>query len=224
MKKIKYLFFVLAAVLLGSCAKQITRGSQYSLMYQEKPTSIVIMPPINETNSVEAKDYFYTTMYMPLCEKGYYVFSPYLVMDLFQSESAYDSERFLDADLGTFRKVLGADAACFTKIKSWEKNMVLGYIKVDVEYILRSTVSGQILYHREGVIKLNTQVHSSSPLLAIAATAIRTAATDKINAGRVCNSYVLQDFPSGKYKSDYIADSVQYAGKPLIKATVDASK
>ena len=75
-----YLIVTLAILLLSSCAETITRGKQYAKLYEEKPVSIVIMPPINQTNSVEAKDFFYTTMYMPLCEKGYYVYSPYLTI------------------------------------------------------------------------------------------------------------------------------------------------
>lgn len=111
-----YLIVALAIILLSSCAESITRGKQYAKLYEEKPVSIVVMPPINQTNAVEAKDFFYTTMYMPLCEKGYYVYSPYLTMEMFQTESAYDSEMFLENDINIFKKVLGADAAMFTII------------------------------------------------------------------------------------------------------------
>ena len=137
------------AILLASCAQGVgvTRGVQYAQMYEEKPASIVIMPPINQTNSVEAKEFFYTTMYMPLTEKGYYVFSPYLTMEMLQSESAYDSDMFLEGDLRSFKYVLGADAAIFTIIKSWDRNSLMGYLTVGVEYILRSTATGETLYH-----------------------------------------------------------------------------
>lgn len=64
-----YILACLVVVLLSSCAETLTRGQQYAKLYEEKPVSIVIMPPVNQTNSVEAKDFFYTTMYMPLCEK-----------------------------------------------------------------------------------------------------------------------------------------------------------
>lgn len=56
MKKI--ILAILVPLLLVSCAQNITRGEQYAKMYEEKPTSIVIMPPINQTQHVEAKDYF----------------------------------------------------------------------------------------------------------------------------------------------------------------------
>ena len=126
MKKI--LFIALAAITFVSCTTPRTMGEQYAAMYDEKPVTIAIMPPINQTTHAEAKDYFYTTMYLPLCEKGYYVYSPYLTMEMFQQESAYDAEQFLENDLSTFRKVLGADAAMFTIIKDWRRNNVGGVL------------------------------------------------------------------------------------------------
>ena len=131
----KYIIVGLVALLMSSCAQQtlVTRESQYPLMYQERPLAIAIMPPINQTNHVEAKDFFYTTLYAPLCEKGYYVYSPMMTMEMFQTESAYDAERFLEADLSQFRNVLGADAAMFTIIKSWQRSQIGSALQAGVE-------------------------------------------------------------------------------------------
>ena len=222
-----YFIITIMAILLASCAQGVgvTRGVQYAQMYEEKPASIVIMPPINQTNSVEAKEFFYTTMYMPLTEKGYYVFSPYLTMEMLQSESAYDSEMFIEGDLGTFKNVLGADAAIFTIIKSWDRNSLLGYLTVGVEYILRSTTTGETLYHREGLIQVDTSVNGGGgglvgSLVNMAATAINTAMTDKVVAGRRCNAFVLSDMPVGKYDDAFGRDSDVLAGDKYIRATV----
>lgn len=216
---------LLCALLFSSCAQTITtRGNQYAKMYEDQPTSIVVMPPINQTNFVEAKDYFYTTMHMPLCEKGYYVYSPYLTMEMFQSESAYDSEMFLEGDLTTFKNVLGADAAMFTIIKSWKRNNVGGKLTVGVEYILRSTKTGETIYKREGLIKVDTSVNSGSgglgALVDLVATAVSTALTDKVIAGRRCTAFVLSDMPEGKYSSLYEKDKELPAGESYVKATV----
>lgn len=224
MKKI--LILTMTAILFASCAQQITRGTQYPKMYEEKPMSIVVMPPINRTNHVEAKDYFYTTLYTPLCEKGYYVYSPMLTMEMFQSESAYDAEQFIEGSLSQFREVLGADAAIFTIIKEWKRNNLGGKITAGVEYIIRSTKTGETLYKREGVIKVDTSVGSGGggllgSLINIAATAISTAATDKVVAGRKCTAFVLSDLPEGKYGINYDKDQKMPAGKAIIKATVN---
>ena len=220
----KNILFLLTAIIVASCTTPKTLGEQYPAMYEEKPVTIAIMPPINQTTHAEAKDYFYTTMYLPLCEKGYYVYSPYLTMEMFQQESAYDAENFLEADLSAFRNVLGADAAMFTIIKSWKRSNLGGNLTVDIEYILRSTKTGQTLYTREGKIKVDTSVNGGGgglgAIASVIATAINTAATDKVVAGRKCNVFVLSDLPAGKYSELYEKDTNNPAGKKFVKATV----
>lgn len=221
----KYIILALVTLFMSSCAEQVTRLAQYPKMYEEKPLAIAVMPPINHTNFVEAKDYFYTTLYAPLCEKGYYVYSPMMTMEMFQAESAYDAEQFIEADLSQFRKVLGADAAMFTIIKSWKRNKLGGRLTAGVEYILRSTKTGETLYHREGLISVDTSVNSGGggglgALINLAATAIATSATDKVVAGRKCSVFVLSDMPEGKYSSKFEQDQNLPAGKSYIEKTL----
>ena len=220
----KNLSLLILVIILASCSTPKTLSEQYPGMYEEKPLTIAIMPPINQTTHAEAKDYFYTTMYLPLCEKGYYVFSPYLTMEMFQQESAYDAEMFLESDLTPFRNVLDADAAMFTIIKDWRRNNLGGMLTVNGEYILRSTKTGKTLYKREGKIKGDTSVNGGSggfgALVSMIATAINTAATDKVIAGRKCTAFVLTDMPAGKYSPLHEKDAKNPAGEKFIKATV----
>lgn len=224
MKRIIYSLFVLSALVVTSCTTPKTLSQQYPKMYEEKPLTIAIMPPINQTTHAEAKDFFYTTMYMPLCEKGYYVYSPYLTMEMFQQESAYDAEMFLEADLTPFRNVLGADAAMFTIIKNWQRVNISGKLTVQIEYVLRSTKTGETLYNREGQITVDTSINSGvggfGALVDLVATAVNTAMTDKVVAGRKCNVFVLSDMPAGKYSPLYEQDMNNPAGKKFIKAVV----
>jgi hypothetical protein len=132
---------------------------------------------------------------------------------------------FIEGDLSQFRNVLGADAAMFTIIKSWKRSTMGGTLTAGVEYILRSTKTGETLYRREGLIKVDTSVGSGGggifgALAGIAATAINTAATDKVVAGRKCTVYVLSDMPEGKYGTMYNKDQNIKAGNSYIKATV----
>ena len=89
MKKFLYAILLIAAA--TSCSTT-TRLSQYPKMYESKPVTILVMPPINNTANVEAKDLLYTSINKPLAEAGYYVISPHLAMDILKSESAYDAE------------------------------------------------------------------------------------------------------------------------------------
>ncbi len=230
MKKLRTLITVLlvAAATITAAAKSdpaVTKAQQYPGMYEEKPITIAVMPPINRTTHAEAKDYFYTTLYRPLCEKGYYVFSPYLTMEVFQQESAYDAELFLEGSLQAFNDAIGADAVMFTIIKSWKRNNLMGSIRANVEYILRSTKTGKTLYTREGDIKLDLSVDNgkkgvSGFLSNLIDTAINTASTDKIEAGRECSEYVLSDLPAGKYSPLFGTDGTTAAGSPKVSATV----
>jgi hypothetical protein len=131
---------------------------------------------------------------------------------------------FLEADLTPFRNVLDADAAMFTIIKDWRRNNVGGMLTVKVEYILRSTKTGQTLYTREGEIKVDTSIDGGSggfgALVGMIATAINTAATDKVVAGRKCTAFVLSDLPAGKYSPMHEKDASNPAGKKFIKAIV----
>ncbi len=198
-----------------------TRGTKFAQMYDERPRAIVVMPPINKTMHVEAKDYFYTTMYVPLCNKGYYVFPPMLMMEMFQTESAYDAELFVEGNLEPFRNVLGADAAMFTVIKKWQRENALGTITVTVEFILRSTKTGATLYQREGTVTVDLSVKTKDDsllgaLLDVALTTASTASTDKVVVGRKCAAYVLSNMPEGPYSPNYEKDQDVYAGSDKV--------
>jgi hypothetical protein len=217
----KLLPLILMAVVFASCSPTLTRGIQYPKMYQEMPTSILIMPPINKTVNVEAKEYFYTSLSYPLCEKGYYVVSPFLAMDVFQNESAYDSENFINGNLAPFKNVFGVDAALFTIINSWKKSDLAGTVTVDIEYILRSTKTNEILFNRQCVLTVNCSDRSTNnALINLAITTIKTATTDKVIAARNCNYFVLKDLPNGKYSNLFNKDQNVVAGKRNIKGTV----
>ncbi|MEG2820091.1 MAG: DUF799 family lipoprotein, partial [Muribaculaceae bacterium] len=164
MKKIILsLFSITLFVSCSTTNNNITRGTNYPNVYTEKPVSILIMPPINKTVNVEAKEYFYTSMSAPLCEKGYYVISPFLAMDLLKSESAYDSEMFINNNnLSSFRSVFGADVVLFTIINEWSKSTIGSSITVNIEYILKSTTTNETLFNRTGELTLDTSINSGS--------------------------------------------------------------
>lgn len=226
MKKIIY--FLLALSFLASCTSptNLTRGMNYPKMYENKPVAILVMPPINKTVNVEAKEYFYTSMAMPLCEKGYYVISPFLAMELLKSESAYDSEMFIENKLASFKEVFGADAVLFTTINKWSKSTIGSQITVDIEYTLKSTVTNEVLFNRKGELTVDTSISSGGGggllglVVDMAASAINTALTDKVIAARRCNTFVLHDLPEGRYSATYGKDENTPAGNAVFSGVV----
>jgi hypothetical protein len=187
----------------------ITRESQYAKMYEEKPITLLVMPPINNSTNVEAKDLLYTSISRPLVEAGYYVISPLLAMDVLKAESAYDSELFFDAPLTTFQNYFGADAVVFSIIDTWAKKGT--GIETKIRYVIKSAYSNEILFDRSCDLHLDLSIDSGAngllgALVDLAASAINTAATDHIKAARKANYYILSDIPRGKYSPDYMLD------------------
>ena len=204
-------------------ANLVTRESQYAAMYNEMPVTILVMPPINNTSNVEAKDLLYTSISRPLAEAGYYVISPLLAMDILKAESAYDAELFIDKPLTMFRDYFGADAVVFSQIDDWAKK---GFgIETKIRYIIKSTTSGEILFDRSCDLYLDLQQNSGgnswiSTLVDLAVSAISTATTDHIVAARKANYFIFRDIPRGKYNPMYLQDKEVIAESKDVQARV----
>ena len=201
----------------------VTRESQYAKMYQEKPVTLLVMPPINNSANVEAKELLYTSISRPLVEAGYYVISPLLAMDVLKAESAYDAEMFFDAPLTPFRNYFGADAVVFSVIDTWTKKGM--GIETKIRYVIKSTHTHEILFDRSCDLYLDLSVNSESKsalgaLINLAASIINTAVTDHIIAARKANYFILRDIPRGKYSPEHMLDKDEIAEEKDIVARV----
>lgn len=214
MRKIVPLFVLV--VLLSACgaSADLTRGQLYPGMYEEKPVTLLVMPPINNSANVEAKELLYTSISRPLAEAGYYVIPPSLAMAVLRQESGYDAELFLDKPLKQFHEFFGADAVVFSVIESWAKQG-LG-INTEIRYIIKSALTDRVLFDRTCNLFLDLSVNSGSSsdsgrsllsiLVDVAAGAINTALTDHIEAARKANYYIFRDLPVGKYDNLFLQD------------------
>ena len=212
------------AIVMSSCSStKYTRAELYSKMYNEDPVVLVVMPPINNTTNVEAKELLYTSINTPLIEAGYYVVSPHVTMELLKAESAYDAEMFVDGNVSQFGKVFGADAVVFTVIDTWKKS---GFgIETKLHYIIKSTKTNEVLFERSCDLYLDLSEKSRNSATGqestmLIASLIKTAVTDHIVAARKCNAFILSDIPGGKYAPWYKQDGETTAQPRDIKASV----
>lgn len=226
MNKLLLIIFTFSVVVFYACTSVApvadnTRSIVYKNLYEEKPATILLMPPINRSVNVEAKEYFHSTLLIPLANAGYYVIPPLLSMEMLKKESAYDAEMFLESPLNLFGDFFGADMALFTIIHKWDKSGLEAKVRVEVEYIFKSTKSNNILYSRRINMTYDTSVSSGmgglvGALVDITASAINTAATKEINIARVCNSKIFDDLPAGKYSANYLLDGDRVAGSEVL--------
>ena len=102
--------------LLSACApKMSTKLAEFPLMYEERPASILILPPMNESTAADAKEYYSTTIQEPLAFTGYYTFSYPITSEILKMEGIYDTELLVNLPLSKFKEYFGADAvfSCF---------------------------------------------------------------------------------------------------------------
>src|SRR5688500_10747248 len=112
---------VLVACLLGGCASRVivTKAQKFPRMYQEKPLTVFVLPPINSTTAADAKEYYTTAIPQPLAFAGFYVLPVELTTELLKSQGLYDTELLVNQPLNRFGEYFGADAVLFTEIKKW---------------------------------------------------------------------------------------------------------
>lgn len=224
--KYTYCLLIIATFIFTSCSTTapLKKSVAYKGMYDEKPTTILLMPPINRSTNVEAKEYFHSTLLAPLANQGFYVIPPFLSMEILKRESAYDAELFLNSSLSKFGEVFGADIVLFTIIHKWDKSY--GNVKVELEYILKSTKTNEILYTRRGTINYNTTVSGTAgaygALVALALTAVNTIGTKYVDVARICNTYTFKDLPVGKYSPINTLEPDELAGKKVFKVNLNS--
>ncbi|MBW2663591.1 MAG: DUF799 family lipoprotein [Deltaproteobacteria bacterium] len=196
--------------ILSACApKMSTKLAEFPLMYEERPVSILILPPINETTAADAKEYYSTTIQEPLAFTGYYTFPYPITSEILKMEGIYDTELLVNLPLSKFKEYFGADAVLFTTIKKWDLSyMVLAStLTVSIDCKLKSTTSNQTLWKYKGTVIVDLSGGNAGGGLAGP-------------YARQANYRALSSMPYGKYHSEHNKDQqVQF-----IDQTPEANK
>jgi hypothetical protein len=202
-----------------------TKANEFPLMYEETPTTILILPPMNESTAADAKEYYATTIQEPLIYSGYYTLPYPITSEILQMEGIYDSELLRNTPLSRFREYFGADAVLFTTIKQWDLcYMVLAStLTVSIDCQLRSTLSDQILWSYNGTVVVdlsggNTGGGLIGLVVKAVVTAIASAVVDYVPHAREANYRALCSMPYGKYhpqhKKDQNAEFIDQTPNP----------
>ena len=126
--KTKYFipFFGIVSILfISGCTTVSKKLDKFPLMYEEKPLTIFVLPPINSTTAADAKEYYTTALTQPLALSGYYVFPLEVTGDILKSQGMYDTEVLINQPLNKFFDYFGADAVLFTRIRKWDKSYMI---------------------------------------------------------------------------------------------------
>ena len=204
------------ALLISGCVTPVmtTKLAKFPLMYEEKPVSILVLPPINTTTAADAKDYYATTIASPLALSGFYVLPMEVTSEVLKSQGIYDTETILHQPVTKFKQYFGADAVLFTEITKWSTTYVVLAANLTVAFhaSLKSTITERVLWEYSGTVTvdLTGRSNSGNPLVDLiagaVATSIAAAATDYVPYATLVNAQILQTIPVGKYREEYLKD------------------
>jgi hypothetical protein len=140
---------LLMSWLLAACVHAPPKD--LSRFNEAKPSSILVVPVVNESAEVTAPDFFLSTVSMPLAERGYYVFPVNLVKRVLEDEGLSDATLVSSAPAGKICKLFGADSVLYVKIKEWnaQYKVLSTSVNVRLNYVIKDCKSGDTLWRHE---------------------------------------------------------------------------
>jgi len=200
--------------ILSACApKMSTKSAEFPLMYEERPASILILPPMNESTAADAKEYYSTTIQEPLAFAGYYTFPYPITSEILKMEGIYDTELLVNLPVSKFKEYFGADAVLFTTIKKWNLSYMIlaSTLTVSIDCKLKSTTSNQILWKYTGTVVVDLSGGDAGGGLAglivkVIVAAVQSAVADYAPYARQANYRALSSMPYGKYHTEHNKD------------------
>ena len=147
------LFLIAITLLASGCATM--QPYDYTTFEKNKPRSIVIIPPSNNSLEVNAPYIYLSTLTRPLAEKGYYVF-PVSVIDHFLKENGLPTPAEMNGiPLDKIGEHIGADAVLYISIEDWGQKFQLLQSVATVHASLRlvDVKSGELLWESTAIAK-----------------------------------------------------------------------
>jgi hypothetical protein len=141
---IKFKLLILSFfVLLTGCVT--APKVDYSAFRQSHPKSILVLPPLNNTNDIRASASVLSTVTTPIAEAGYYVFPVAVVDQTFKENGLHNAGEIHQTSLEKLQKIFGADAVLYLTVEKY--GAVYRVLLSDVTV----TVKGELVDARTGV-------------------------------------------------------------------------
>lgn len=167
----------LGAIGLTACVAAPT-PRDYSDFRSESPHSILVVPALNNTVSVEAPENFLSTVSRPFAERGYYVFPALMVKSLLDQDGLSDAGLVHAADARRLYKLFNCDAVLYITIEKWETQyaVIASSTNVEFNYAMKSCKTGTELWASHQAISYSpSQSNSGNPMADLIAQAIMAA-------------------------------------------------
>ncbi len=203
---------LLLMALVSGC--QTARPYDYTNFRAHPPRSILVIPPLNESTTVEGTYSYLSTVSRPIAERGYYVF-PVAVVDQFLKDNGLPTTGEMNqVPAGKVGEITGADAVMYLDLKQYGSTYVVinSVTTVEVSAKLIDTRTGILLWEGRGYAQQSGR--GSGNLLAdLVAAAISQAINKKADTAhgvsRLANDNLFlpeqTGLPYGPYSPKYQA-------------------
>ncbi len=91
----------------------------YAAFRQNRPASILVLPPVNQSPEVKASASVLSQATLPLAEAGYYVVPVGVMAETFRQNGLSTPEDIHATDMTRLRDIFGADAALYIVVTSY---------------------------------------------------------------------------------------------------------
>lgn len=149
--------------ILGGCAGTQTTPYDYTAFEESKPSSIIILPPVNKSPDIKASSSLLSQLSYPLGEAGYYVLPVALVAETFKQNGLTNPEDIQQASATKIRDIFGADAALYVEISRYGTSyqLIRSETAVAASARLVDLRTGQLLWEGSAAASTAEQQQSS---------------------------------------------------------------
>ncbi|ACR32120.1 DUF799 domain-containing protein [Burkholderia glumae] len=112
---IKLLSAVALLAMLAACAGPVQR-LDYTAFKRSQPKSILVLPPVNNTNDVKASFGVLSQVTQPLAESGYYVVPVGPMEETFKYNGLTSPNDIAEVSPAKLREIFGADSALYMTV------------------------------------------------------------------------------------------------------------
>jgi hypothetical protein len=144
--KLTALVLAMGSVVMGGCATVPPKN--YTAFKQHMPRSILILPPLNETTEVGGDYSYYSSTFVPVAERGFYVFPAVLVDDMFKENGLPSAPDMHAVPLDKLRAIFGADAVLYITLLQYGTKFIIisSQTTVAAKARLVDTATGTLLW------------------------------------------------------------------------------
>ena len=142
----------LGLLLLIATACTPPEPKNYAQFREHVPTSILVLPPTNQSVEVNASYSVMSSITRPLATAGYYVYPVAVVDTYFKGNGLPSAADMHNVPLDKLGEVFGADAVLYLDIKQYgqEYNVIASTAKVDMDARLVDVDTGLTLWEGSG--------------------------------------------------------------------------